>query len=250
MRAILTPLALSPVLVPQALWVKYRAARLSEAAGPRDGVTGQGPELRLLIVGDSSGAGVGVSHQDDALAGRLAAHLGTRFRVHWRLAARCGATTASVSKLLDTIPDRARFDAAVIALGVNDAKNGMRSGVWMRRYAGLCDRLVRDYGVRRIYASGLPQLGHFPLLPQPLRGVLGQRAARFDAMLRALVEDRRELTYISLEFPIDRALMAEDGFHPGPEVYDAWARRVAERVPDEGGHDVVPYRRGGDLAHS
>ena len=94
-------LVLSPVLVLQALFVVLRASRLPEAAGPRYGTLGVGPELRLLVLGDSSAAGVGVAHQDAALAGRLATTLGARYRVSWRVIAASGATSASILKTLE-----------------------------------------------------------------------------------------------------------------------------------------------------
>ena len=52
--------------------------------------------FRLLIVGDSSAAGVGVRTQAQALAGHLSRALasGARRKVHWQLVARSGITTA------------------------------------------------------------------------------------------------------------------------------------------------------------
>ncbi|EEX09439.1 hypothetical protein SL1157_1477 [Ruegeria lacuscaerulensis ITI-1157] len=52
-------LPLLPLLAAQALMVRQRALRLPEPSGPREGRQGRGPRLRLLIVGDSSAAGVG-----------------------------------------------------------------------------------------------------------------------------------------------------------------------------------------------
>ena len=54
----LVTLALSPVLLFQAVQLRRRALRLPEADGPRDGIAGDGPVLRILIIGDSSAAGV------------------------------------------------------------------------------------------------------------------------------------------------------------------------------------------------
>ena len=75
-------LALAPLLLAQAVHTRRRLPRLPEAAGAREGVVGRGAELDLLIVGDSSAAGVGVDTQDDALAGclsrALARHAGRR----------------------------------------------------------------------------------------------------------------------------------------------------------------------------
>ncbi|MFN3210987.1 MAG: SGNH/GDSL hydrolase family protein [Roseovarius sp.] len=220
---------LSPVLVPQAAWVVLRAARLPEAAGPRAGAAGQGAALRLLILGDSSAAGVGVETQDDALAGRLVAHLAPHFRVHWRLAARGGATTTTALADLAQMP-RAHYDVAVIALGVNDAKNGLRRARWRRNYSDLVSLLKTRFGVSRIVASGVPPLGMFPLLPRPLRGLLGARASKLDADLRALVAATPAMRYVPMDFPADPALMAADGFHPAAALCDSWAARIANGV--------------------
>src|SRR5262245_30891338 len=96
-------LALSPLLVAQALHTRTRVPRLPEAAGARAGVHGQGgARLRLLIAGDSSAAGVGVATQEDALAGQLLPLLSQRCAasVHWTLCARSGLTTAQTLQLL------------------------------------------------------------------------------------------------------------------------------------------------------
>ena len=97
-------LLLSPVLVAQALATRARLPRLPEAAGEREGEVGGGPLLRLLILGDSSAAGVGVAEQSQALAGVLSAALArlARVRVHWCLVARSGVTSAQCLALLQT----------------------------------------------------------------------------------------------------------------------------------------------------
>ncbi|WP_338550175.1 SGNH/GDSL hydrolase family protein [Roseovarius phycicola] len=229
MRDLALTLALAPILIPQVAWVRFRAACLQEASGPREGVAGNGPPLRLLVLGDSSAAGVGVAHQEDALIGRLVARLAQRYQVSWRLAARCGATTTTVLRNLETEP-KARFDIAVIALGVNDSKNGMSRSRWQKNYKDLIMLLQRRFGVREIYATAVPPLGAFPLLPAPLRTVLGRRATLFDGDLRGIAADQDAVQYVPFDFPMDTNLMAEDGFHPGPVIYDRWAARVAEMI--------------------
>ena len=64
---------LSPVLLAQGRRVRRTALRLTEAAGERSGlvvVESVEPELKLLIVGDSTMAGVGVEHQSSPLPRR------------------------------------------------------------------------------------------------------------------------------------------------------------------------------------
>jgi len=115
-------LVLSPLLAAQAISTRRRAPVLPEAAGPREGQIGHGPgALRVLIAGDSSAAGVGVAHQDDAFSGYFtrALHRRTARPVRWRLVARTGYTTLQVHELLreSRLPVA---DVAVVLTGVND----------------------------------------------------------------------------------------------------------------------------------
>ena len=121
--------ALGPALLLQGLWVRMRTPRLPEANGPRRGQTGAGPRLRLLVLGDSSAAGVGVASQSEALLGQLTRALGCRYTVAYRLEARTGATTADALEIL-AHQGIGSFDVVVTALGVNDLTAGRKKTAW------------------------------------------------------------------------------------------------------------------------
>lgn len=215
---------LAPVALPQALWLKRSAVPMTEPDGPRSGHAGQGRPVRLLITGDSSAAGVGVAHQDDALSGQLVHRLAVRHAVDWALHAKCGSTVGTTIERLQEVA-AAQFDACVIGLGVNDAKNGHTVAAFTSRYGELIDLLRTRFGVRCIYCSGLPPVRQFPLLKWPTREVVGTRVELFDEALREIVEDHAETCrYLDFTMQIDASVMAEDGFHPGPPVYAEWAR--------------------------
>ena len=218
-----------PVLYTQGPFVKSRTLRLPEPEGPRAGVIGSGPDLRLLIAGDSSAAGVGVDHQDQALSGQLADRLKGRFRLHWRLVARGGNTTAmTLAQIKAASP--AAADIAVIGLGVNDITWGTPLHVWLKHKADLLDHLTGKLGVRHVYVSGLPPLSQFPALPNPLRWTLGHQAERFDSALRDMLAARHDCTWITLDMSLTADNMAADGYHPGPQVYAAWADAIAAHI--------------------
>lgn len=224
---------LSPVLAVQALRVRISALRLPEAAGPRAGTKGQGPPLSLLILGDSSAAGVGAQTQDNAFAGRLVAALSAHHSVTWQLIASTGATTSStLARLQETTLEP--FDVVIIILGVNDVTRGGPQRAWLRNHARLRALLRNTTGARQLYVSQVPPLGHFPLLPNPLRWLLGRRALRFDAALKAALGTEPECTYVPLPETLDIGDMAEDGFHPGPDIYAAWAKEMARRILSDG----------------
>lgn len=222
---------LGPLLLWQGRRVRATALRLPEATGPR---TAEGSALRLLIVGDSSAAGVGASHQDEALAGRLAQALATRRGrpVGWQLIATSGHCSEQALAAFETA-DVAPADVLVTALGVNDVVDQVAPS---RALAAL-DRIhalaTERAGVRLSVHCAAPPMHHFPLLPQPLRWFFGRQAARFNAALGRAVAGQPSRSVLHLPEAMQRdaaALMAIDGFHPGPRGYALWAEALAERI--------------------
>lgn len=217
-----------PVLIGQGPRVRARAIEMPEPAGPREGAVGAGPALRLLVTGDSSAAGVGVAHQDEALTGQLARRLGERHRVHFRLVARSGNTTRAT---LDQLwrEGASEVDVAVVGLGVNDMTRGRPMRLWLRDMGDLIDWIQSETGARLVVVSGMPPVHQFPLLPNPLRWALGAEARRRDAALRDYLDRRPGCQWMTLHMDLGPLNMAEDGFHPGPPVYAEWAR-AAETI--------------------
>jgi len=221
-------LALSPILIAQAIRVRRRAIVLPEPTGPRRGVAGSGPMLRLLIAGDSSAAGVGVAHQDLALSGQLVSALAPHFSVHWRLEAHTGDTTAqTLAKLSALTPEP--VDVAVTALGVNDVTHQRPLRRWLAEQREISALLQDHWGVRAQWRSGVPPMGVFPLLPRPLRDVLGAQAARFDRALAGA--STGPVHYLPFDRSrLDPSMMAADGFHPGADVYAAWGQELGKLI--------------------
>lgn len=236
MKRRLAALALAPLLVAQGRRVRRAALRLPEAAGPREGSCGlpttrDACALRLLLVGDSSAAGVGVATQHEALAGNLAQALLDRSfdRVAWRVAARTGAGAADALALAETLPPW-RCDVAVLVVGVNDVTGATSPARWRRSVDGLIDVMRQRHGARGVVLSGLPPMHRFPLLPQPLRWYLGSQARRLDALLAQRAASEAALRHLPLPEMNDAALMAADGFHPSAAGYRVWAEALADEV--------------------
>ncbi len=226
MRFVLATIALAPLLLWQGRRVRREALRLPEAGGPRAGVAGEGPALRLLLLGDSSAAGVGVAEQSDALAGRLVALLADDHRVEWRLEAATGDCLADLLRRVEGLAPEA-FDAVVVAIGVNDATGRSSTSAWR---AGM-RRLLADIGRRFrepvVIVCAIPPMQAFPALPRPLAGWLGMAAARLNEATLAVVAETPRVHFVRFDFDPEPKWMCEDGFHPSAAGYRRWAEAVA-----------------------
>lgn len=224
-------LALSPLLVVQALHARRSVPVLPEPAGPRSGAVGRGAPLSLLVIGDSSAAGVGVQRQSQALAGPLARRVAeaTGTRVHWRLLARSGVTTAQAMDLLRR-EGPVQADVAVVVTGVNDVVEQVSSHRAVRAREALADELRNRCGVRHVVFAALPPVHQFPGLPRPLRWIAGADACRHDRALADWAASRRDVSHADWGLQLNRGVMAEDGFHPGAPAYRQCATMLARHV--------------------
>ncbi|WP_406805725.1 SGNH/GDSL hydrolase family protein [Burkholderia semiarida] len=220
---------LGPLLFAQGRYVRRVTPRLPEAAGPRSGVAGDGPPLRVLVVGDSAAAGVGVATQHDALAGQLANALAVTHRVSWKLLARTGLTTRELVDWLAIEPAEP-FHVAVTSLGVNDVTGGVPPARWIAQQTELVRLLGTRFQVKHAILSAVPPMERFPALPQPLAWYLGRRAKRLNAALAAWAGAQPHCTFLRVDLPLERHLMAADGFHPGASACAVWAAQVAAAV--------------------
>jgi lysophospholipase L1-like esterase len=226
-------LALSPLLVAQAVLARRRLPRLPEPNGQRHGVAGAAgaTPLRLLIAGDSSAVGVGASTQREALAVLLADRLAKACaaRVHWRLVARSGLTTAATLHLLQREPP-IEADLAVVVTGVNDVVEQVPSHHAVSAREALANWLRNAVSVQHVAFAPLPPVHHFPGLPQPLRWVAGSDARRHNRALERWARTRRDVSSVDMQMPLTPGVMAADGFHPGPAVYRYCATAIAQHV--------------------
>ncbi|BEP66698.1 SGNH/GDSL hydrolase family protein [Variovorax sp. V35] len=202
---------------------------LLEPVGPRQGVSGRGRGLRLLIAGDSAAAGVGVASQASALSGCLVRELAAEFHVTWSLVAQSGFTTSDLLERLRNEPAKP-FDVVILSLGVNDITRGLRLKQWIERQRELLEMLVWRFGACRVLVTPVPSMHRIRALPQPLRWCLGKRSMRFNYALRDLARSIPECTVLHLDQKERMDSLAMDGFHPSARTYADWARVLVSEI--------------------
>jgi len=228
----LSTVLLAPILMMQGRYVRRVTPRLPEAKGARFGVSGTGPKIRLLIVGDSAAAGVGVNRQEQALSGRLVSSLGSTHEVTWKMLARAGHASGEVLDRLKSAKEEA-FDFVLVSLGVNDATARTRSDEWANNLLKIIALLKSKFCARSILFSSVPPMHRFVALPQPLRWWLGARAKKLNAIMEAIAKKDDACLFVSVTFPMQQAYLAKDGFHPGEMAYALWGGQVAKMIQAE-----------------
>lgn len=227
---------LAPILLAQAARVRRTAPRLPEAAGQRFGLVpgrAPGPPIRLLFVGDSSAAGVGVARQEQAMPYQCAVSLQqcTGRSVQWQLLAKSGINTAEAIALLE----RHRLgpaDVIVTVLGVNDVTSQRTPSQFLSDYRRLIAKLRMRTGASLAVINGLPPMNLFTALPNPLRWYLGRYARHLDAHLRVWTATQPQLRHLPLASVSQASALATDGYHPSPEQYCHWAERMAQDLAE------------------
>ncbi|WP_342118171.1 SGNH/GDSL hydrolase family protein [Pseudoduganella sp. OTU4001] len=231
----LIALPILPLLLVQGRRTRARTPRLPEAAGERHGVVGgraESTSLRVLGVGESPVAGVGVSRQDEAITAQFAQQLAARtgHPVHWRASGRNGATVRdALAELVAQVPQE-QVDVLLVAFGVNDSVAFRRVGEWQQDVLALAEQLRQRCQPRMVLVSGVPPMQEFPTLPHPLRWVMGLKAAALDRGLHALARQHGWLHHVPivLDTRNDATLTAEDGYHPSAHGCRVWAGLLAD----------------------
>lgn len=230
-RAALATAALAPVLAVQGLAVRRATPRLDGAQGPDEGeVGGAGEPLRLVVLGESTVAGVGARTHGTGLTGQVARalHERTGGAVRWRAVGRIGADAAQTRSDLVPLLDGQRADAVVIALGVNDTIALHSPRRWTADLLRLLIAVRGQVGDARVVLAGVPPMGRFPALPRPLRTVLGLRSAELDAAAARLAGRVPGVRHVPMPVAVlDVSAFCEDRFHPSEAGYRLWAEHLA-----------------------
>ena len=227
----LSTFGLLPVLLIQGTKVRRNTPRLPEASGDREGRTGQGKPLSLLILGDSA-AGVGVETQQDALSGAIITELQGEFMLQWKLHAKTGDATKQVLQAIHDIEPQS-YDVVVTSIGVNDVTKLTSARSWIKQQKQLFTQIQNSFQPKLIIVSGVPPMQHFPALPQPLAWLFGKYAERMNDILQQWLATQTQFRFIQYDIASFQAMnvpMASDGFHPSKEIYAIWGQQVAALV--------------------
>lgn len=220
---------LLPFLYWQGRRTRKKVGRLPDAAGETIGHFGMAAEtLNLLVVGESTVAGVGAAHHGEALAGQLAKFLSleTGKTVRWQAVGESGITAReTLQRLVPTLPEPEKLDLIVVGLGGNDTFKVNSPNRWRTDMKKLIETLQTKYPNAKILLANTPMIRDFPVLPQPLKFVLWRVSRLHHQTLKKLTREMKNVFYFDKAEPVGAEFFA-DGVHPSPYGYSLWSEAM------------------------
>jgi lysophospholipase L1-like esterase len=223
-------LPLVPFLYLQARYTRFKVGRLPDAEGKTSGVVGSDSEqFRVLLIGESTVAGVGAANHEEALSGQFAKHLNNKagLTVEWHALGKSGITVSeTLEELVPRIPDSG-FDLILVALGGNDLFKISSPRHWRKKMTDLI-RILKDKNPNaEVFLANIPMIRDFIAMPDPLRYCLSRLAKiqhfntiRFTAQLE-------EVYYFEEVDRVDDDFFS-DGIHPSANGYDSWSEAMVD----------------------
>jgi lysophospholipase L1-like esterase len=221
---------LGPVIFTQGKRMRRITPKLPDAAGPWTGSLAGADPIRILVLGDSTAAGVGADTQVDALPGNLARAFNEAWGrgVKWRAIGENGATARDIiERYLDAASGSA-YDVVFLSIGANDAL-GLRSRDAFRRDIRTILRRLRSVSPDAfILVSSLPAFFRFEALPNPLRWALYLHSQSLEAAARRFVAGEPGIVMSPPPPPYTPGFFASDDFHPSAQGYRDWVNFALE----------------------
>ena len=239
-------LPLLPIIFYQGKRIRATIPRLPESTGPQGSASCENAvdtPLRLITLGESTIAGVGVSTHEEGFTGELARRLAQHYRrdVQWRVYAESGATARyAVESLVPSIT-ASSADLIVVGLGANDAFTLNSPRRWAEHIGQLIDSLRTRFPRTPIVFCNMPPIKEFPAFTGPIRWVIGSLVELHGQALRHAVRDMPDVYYAAeritfrewvgkSEHQLRRSDFFSDGVHPSKLTYRLWASEIGKII--------------------
>jgi len=241
-----TPLL--PIMYLDAKRLRKNIPDLPEATG-FEGIAKYGVDnqFKLIVIGESTMAGVGVNTNEEGFAGNLAKELAQQLKqtIHWNVYAKSGYNARKVAtEIFPTIKEN-KADIVVIGIGANDAFELHSPNRWRKDVLALIDKVQSKFPNTPIYFTNMPPVKSFPVLSTVLQSTVGTLAELLETELIDIVNNKKAIYYDTQKFTAEKwqerhqvTIPSEDffsdGVHPSKLAYQLWAKDFADFIMEKG----------------
>lgn len=237
-------LPLLPLLFLQGKKIRANVPKLPEAKNPKGYIKKTSTKtLKMLVIGESTIAGVGVDFHENGFTGILAKTIASQSEVSvlWQVYAKSGYTAKMVRRRLVPKIEDTTADLIVIGLGGNDAFKLNSPDVWIIQINKLIKDLKRKYPKTPIYFTNMPPIKEFPAFTKSIKFVIGNLVELLGKRLYKRVKNKSNVYYnnevITLESWQEKYNLSDevstffsDGVHPSKLTYQLWGKDMANFI--------------------
>ena len=240
-------LPIFPILICLGKRLRAKIPRLPEAEGPNNGLEGKvtGKPIKILILGESTMAGVGVKTQEDGIAKEIARLLSMHYQgnIAWEVIAKSGYNAKQVHDELLPQMGSLPYDLIIIGLGVNDTVERNSPLGWKRDFSRILTRIRMIQACPIVLANRGP-VEYFPAFPWLFRLILGSLIRWHWEVIQALPKQFPDFHIMNevielktwqekIGYPATPTEFFSDGVHPSKLTYKLWAAEIANFVIKE-----------------
>lgn len=235
---VLKSIPLLPIIYFQGKKIRKKIQFLPEAKNPEGFVNiDSDKNLRILFIGESSFAGVGVENHKNGFAGHFSNEFGKEFQhnINWKVYAKTGYNIAKIQRKIIPVINENACDLLVIGIGGNDTFELTQPKPWRESVQILINDLQKKFPETPILFAQLPTIEVFPAFTKQMKFVLGNHKDLLARHLNIQVLKNKN-TY----FPTEKINVKEwlgklkegqtaseffsDGIHPSEICYEWWAK--------------------------
>jgi len=239
---VLCTIPITPLLYYQGKQIRKTVPSLPEATGMHGKVLiPSTDEFQILLLGESTMAGVGVTTNKEGFSGSLARELAEQLQqtVSWSVYAKSGYNAKKVElELLPQIQEKSA-DLIVIGVGANDVFEVNTLFSWSKNVISLIRSIRLLFPETPIAFANMPPVKEFTAFPKALQFTLGNLSLLFKKELIRIVAAAPNVYFddrlLALEEWILKndptatpADLFSDGVHPSKRSYALWAREFSD----------------------
>ena len=220
---------LFPLLWYQGMRLKREVPRLPLPGDSPFGICkGKDKEFKILGLGESPMAGVGIAKHSLTLTGLTAVKLNKLLgcSVKWEILAESGLSLKNLNKLIGEQLGK-NADLVLVSMGGNDVFQLTPPWVWKNNINTCVKLLYEKENKPLILFSPVPPVGRFPAIPNPLRITFSFWGLLLQASLDQTINSMDNAYLLDERFPEGKEYYLEDGIHPSPLAYDPWSEKLA-----------------------
>lgn len=235
---------LLPILYYQGKKIRASVPVLPEAKKPKGYIkTSSNKTLKILTIGESTIAGVGVDFHENGFTGALVKEIATKTNasVLWRVYAKSGYTARMINKKILPNIDETNADIIIIGLGGNDAFKLNSPDLWIYQTNMLTKKLKKKFPKTPIYFTNMPPIKEFPAFTKTIKFVIGNLVEILGKALNKSTRNKIGVYYnnevITLKGWQEKYNISgnvdsffSDGVHPSLITYKIWGKDMANFI--------------------